>query len=446
MNALRTPKEYPNTVFSGQTLQLDATQHFDGPNGAKNDNFKDVGLTWSLTNKADVQKSASLNAKTGVLTVQPEVDKSKMLNIEVTGAGHKGELKDVRLEQITIKRIIVSQNAYSTRDDSDNTAVIAKATPGGSKLSVKQHNKKKNPVNIKVGGTKTFGLYAEAEGIEGNVAYALGWSVNNAKLARATKTASTGKITGIKKGEPIVKVTASQKIGTNKWKTVTINLKPSITVPSKTLKISTKGTAIADKNQTLTFKPVVDKGSTTKAADIEWTYALVGDTKSTKSFATPGKLQIEEGEFAGKTLLIKAKIKETGVSASMRMKVVEPSTSVKVKEGNMHYMDATPSKYNENYPFGGLVLTPIVNDNEPDPENKPDIAEVTYIMSREGVVRIVYNSDGTATVIPIVNVTENTKVVLTPVTADGKKGSRRVTVRVLNAGLLSPETAPSSIE
>lgn len=179
--------------------------------------------------------------------------------------------------------------------------------------------------------TKTFALYAKAEEdpeLGGkNAAFALGWTVNNAKSATDVKDETSGSIIGIKKGSPTITVCGSTMVN-GKYKATKVTLKASVTQPSTTIQLTTKNKA-AYANQTVSFNARLEKGSSTKAKDLEWTVTDLSDNNKKSSF-TNGKLKITYP--IGHQHMIRVRVKETGASASMKMWVVNKTTSVVIND------------------------------------------------------------------------------------------------------------------
>ena len=428
-------------AYSGQTVQLKATQEFKYKGI---DNFTDAGLKWEITNK-DGKKVASINKSTGVLTIKPDIKDVKTLTIKVSPSkkNSKGVIPatstvmTVNLIQVNITKIIVYENAKNNGATEDEAkGAIASVQLSGNKVTMVKHNAKTDPITVTVGGTKTFALYAEAEGLEGNAAYALGWTVNNAKLATDVKDEASGSIIGIKNGSPTITVCGSTKVN-GKFKATKVTLKASVTQPLKTIQLTTKNKA-AYANQTVSFKATLEKGSSTKAKDLEWTVTDLSDNNEKASF-TNGKLKITYP--VGHQLMIKVRVKETGASASMRMWVVNKTTSIVINDKDGKPIDRNKLSI-ENVTSADQLptLKPMVDGKTPGSEDHK-VANVTYTMNKQDYVRIVENADGTITLKPI----QNGTVKITPVSDDRKKGKAlTVTISGITLGD-NATTSPFSI-
>ncbi len=432
-------------AYSGQIIQLKATQKF---NEKGIDNFTDAGLKWEFAGAADTAgqsldakaagKVASINKSTGVLTVKPSLtykDRGKDIEIKEikvkvsaskknskgvvpSFSGNTNHEMTVKVKQVNITEIIVYPNA-AEGSGVDSSIAGLKFNAEKNRVDVTKKYNTRNPINVEVGGRKSFALYAKADEIEGNAAIALGWTVNNTKLATAMKEDTRGSILGIKKGSPTITVSGSTRVN-GKWKASKITMKVNVTQPSQTIQITTKNKA-AYKGQNVNFKAVLEKGSSTKANDLEWSVWDVTNNKKASSTISKGKLKIEDS--VGTQLMIKARIKDNGKSASMRMWVVEKTTEVTIEgsgivnnklsiDGNISSADQLPT------------LTVRVNGKEPGGDNGK-IANVNYTMNKQDYVRIIKNPDGTITLKPI----QEGKVTITPVSEDGKPG-KKLTVEV----------------
>ena len=450
--------ELPDNMqaYSGQMVQLTATQKFTEHG---KENFTDAGLKWEIigSNNAEdknavkaAKKVASINKSTGLLTVKADIKDVTSIKIKASGAkkdsnkqstSDKNDTMTVNLQQVDIKKIVVYPNAYGYEDSGVTAGSIAAVSnPTGSKIQTDvKFNAKNTPINVAVGDKKTFALYAEADIKEGNAADCLGWTVNNAKLAKAVKNPTSGSIEGVKRGSATITVSGSAKVK-NKWKVVKITMKASVTQPSKTIQLTSKKAVLYGKN--VSFKATLEKGSSTKAKDLEWTATNLSSGKNEKTVFKNGKWKVNYP--VGTEVLIRARVKETGISASMRLYVVNKTSKLTIndKDGNAiprnkYALDATKITLTEN-PY---TLQPMVNSTKLD-VTKHEMARVTYTMNKQDYVRIVENADGTITLKPI----QNGTVKITPVSTDGKKGTA-LTVTVSGVTLNEKaEGAPYSIQ
>lgn len=427
-------------AYSGQTVQLKATQKF-GNNGV--DNFTDAGLKWEITGKnaAVAKKVASVNKSTGVLTIKPDISvkvkgkpetvESIQIKVSPSKKNSKGVIPSVsdtvrvNLKQINVTEIVVYENARNnggTDKHKEGVIASAKLSDDGKKVIMEKHNAKKNPITVAVGDTKTFALYAKAVGdpeLEGkNAASVLGWTVNNTKSATAVKNDTSGSIIGIKKGSPTITVWGSTLVN-GKYKATKITLKASVTQPSKSIQLTTKNKG-AYPGQTVSFKATLEKGSSTKAKDLEWTVTDLSnnDSSGEKVSIKSGKLKIASDCPAGTRLMIRVRVKETGASASMRIWVVNKTSTVVIND-----KDGNPINRNkltiENVTSADQLptLKPMVDGKTPGSDDNK-VAKVTYTMNKQDYLRIVENADGTITLKPI----QKGTVKITPVSEDGKKG------------------------
>lgn len=457
--------ELPDNIqaYSGQMVQLTATQKFTEHG---KENFTDAGLKWEIIGsnggtdsaaKKLAKQVASINKSTGLLTVKADIKTAQSITIKASGAkkdsnkqstSDKNDTMTVDLKQVNVKKIVVYPNANNLEGavDGNNVptgavAAVELSANGNKVVTTKKYDTKK-PISVAVGDKKTFALYAEAE-VDGqpleNAAEVLGWTVNNIKLAKAVKNPTSGSIEGVKKGSATITVSGSAKVK-NKWKVVKITMKASVTQPSKTIQLTSKKAVLYGKN--VSFKATLEKGSSTKAKDLEWTATNLSSGKNEKAVFKNGKWKVNYP--VGTEVLIRARVKETGISASMRLYVVNKTSKLTIndKDGNAiprnkYALDATKITLTEN-PY---TLQPMVNSTKLD-VTKHEMARVTYTMNKQDYVRIVENADGTITLKPI----QNGTVKITPVSTDGKKGTA-LTVTVSGVTLNEKaEGAPYSIQ
>ena len=471
--------ENPAKVYSGQTVELGITQKFDDksgttPAGVCKDNFTDAGLTWEFTDynegdsaitKKEMAKVAKLNKKTGVLSVNPSITIGKgnsakeigMLAIKVSNAKAitktgkydigKGEIdnKDniitVPLEQIDITGITIYQN---TMVNNDKNILIASSCDG-SKVT---NGTTRAKTTIAVDATRTFGVVATARNEKGNIidnldgkpiAAALGWTVSNAKLANVTKGDSFGRVTAIKKGSPNIVISGSTKVK-GSYKAIKATVKLNVTQPTKSITLTTKNKDIPFKKGSVSFKATLDKGTSTKAGDIKWTVQKVGDSE-VKQLAS-GKLAFADADKknnkglytalalpaeAGGEYIIKASVAQSGISRSIKMKLVEPTYSVEVesvKQGDTEVTQNNKKAYDLDLKDGKVyTLDMLLKKDKQDSGAAPGgtRATVTYTVNKAGYVYIYGN-----TIQPL---QEGTGIKITPVSSDGKKG-KPITVNI----------------
>ena len=471
--------ENPAKVYSGQTVELGITQKFDDksgktPAGVCKDNFTDAGLTWEFTDynegdsaitKKEMAKVAKLNKKTGVLSVNPSITIGKgnsakeigMLAIKVSNAKAitktgkydigKGEIdnKDniitVPLVQIDITGITIYQN---TMVNNDKNILIASSCDG-SKVT---NGTTRAKTTIAVDATRTFGVVATARDEKGNtinnldgkpIAAALGWTVSNAKLANVTKGDSFGRVTAIKKGSPNIVISGSTKVK-GSYKAIKATVKLNVTQPTKSITLTTKNKDIPFKKGSVSFKATLDKGTSTKAGDIKWTVQKVGDSE-VKQLAS-GKLAFADADKknskglytalalpaeAGGEYIIKASVAQSGISRSIKMKLVEPTYSVEVKsvkQGDTEVTQNSKKAYDLDLEEGKVYTLDMLlkkDKNDSGAVQGGTRATVTYTVNKAGYVYIYGN-----TIEPL---QEGTGIKITPVSSDGKKG-KPITVNI----------------
>ncbi|MBD5487712.1 MAG: hypothetical protein HDR13_02830 [Lachnospiraceae bacterium] len=435
-------------LYSGQSIKLGSNQHF-AANGT--DNFTDAGLTWSFDGDkqevAKMKKVATINAKTGVLTIKPDVsafgesDRVKVTakNAKVIGKKDEAEYKkakelpsgntlEFKLTQIDITSIQVLEM---------NNAQIAGASGNGNKVTTA----KGATVTIAADTSRTYKVVAEAKitedgeeklvtALDGKpVATTLNWASSKDTLATATMDSNNGNgtVKGIKKGTPTITVSGATKKG-NKYVAIKATFKASVTVPTKSIVLSTKNSAIAatNKNQTITLKATLDKGTTSKAKDIVWTATRItkdgSNTPVPESDIKGGKLKLTKDKYeAGDKFIVTAKIANAGVQSSMELKVVVPSKKVQFVDNPESETQKKTLEFESSDADPAMIYTKVQTDNGwtvADDEN--NVAPVTYTVSKSGIVQLVDKK-----VTPIKKGT----VKITATTADGKKATLTVKVK-----------------
>lgn len=464
------------TAYSGQTVQLEADQYFKD-NGSKN--FTDAGLKWEVCDAAgstksdaakEMKKVASINAKTGALTIKPSISYKKgrntikvdelwvkASNSKKIGTGSaaiavgdkKSNIINIKLKQISITSITVYGSTAA------NAGPIVEMSPDGNN-NMKQT--KKVPVTLAIDSSRTYRIVAEGklEGAETASAYlpdgtpvaaALGWVSANTKVVKATKNTSTGSLAAIKKGKSDISITGSyEKNG--KYSAIKATFKANVTQPTKSLKLTTKSSVIAAKNGSVKFNATMDKGTSTRPNEIVWSVVRIrGEEKTPFTFKAGASINLplklnaadvnQNGTGYAKTIGVKpgdkftvtAKVVSSGLRTSKTVSAVEPSFGVKIGDlvsgdGKSALDDTgksatlTLSTDDDAY----YTMTPqiqlvrngdFVNVGD---SNHPNMAGVTYTVSKPGYVQIYGNR--------IYPLQKGNKVVkITPVSADGKKGT-----------------------
>lgn len=445
-------------LYSGQSIKLGSVQHF-AENGS--DNFTDAGLKWSFAgSNAEVKamkKVASINAKTGVLTIKPDITNVKdgTKTIKVTAANAKaigkkgdtgykktGEVKasnslDFDLKQVEFTKIVVFKNM------SKKSGQIAAAhVDGNQKVVVDEKNGKDT---IAVPKSKTYAVYAEAS-VDGKplskeeAIKALNWGSSSEKVAVASRNANgSGTVEAVKKGTATISVSGPVKNKSGKYVAMKTSFKASVTVPTKTLVLTTKNSAIAGtgKNQNIAIKATLEKGTTSKAKDIKWSAVriykdadgvehkdtITEQTGSKNNSVKGGKLVLKSGQYAvGDTFVVTARLVEAGVQTSMTLKVVKASGAVQFVENaeSDRKLPSLSMKSSDDKTYE--IFSKIRGSQKSDPWLTPDVddvAKVTYTVSKKGIVQLVGNK-----VTPI----KKGNVKITATTADGKKATLTVKV------------------
>lgn len=457
------------TLYSGQSIKLDATQYFaaEKGDGKKNANFTDAGLTWSFYGDKDavkaMKKAAKLNAKTGVLTINADVSGVEKIQVTATNAkkiGKKGDATEEKaktlepiskqpitfeLKQINITDITVYEN--TGKDAKPIAHVFVDNSGKKPKLVTEKIDKKASTVTIPAGTTRTYAVVAEGsvvgtgEKVAINAEDMLNWASAKEKVAVATRIngAKRGNVKAESKGSAKITVSGATTLdGGKKYKAISASFTASVTAPTKSIKLSTKNSAIqaTGKKQTVTIKAALDKGCTSKTKEIVWEARNITSDNTTLT-ATGGKVQLPIGSYkAGDIILVTAKIPSAGVQSRMTLKVVEPSIAVEIRngktEGAGEIFTVGKKKNNAEIKLSdattNLQMVSMVNvgtKTAPEwaaaggDEKHPNVANVTYTVNKKGIVQIV---DG-----EVKGIKAGT-VKITATTADGKKATLTVKV------------------
>ena len=462
------------TLYSGQSIKLDATQYFAAKKGddKENANFTDAGLTWSFYGDKDavkaMKKAAKLNAKTGVLTINADVSGVKEIKVTATNAkkiGKKGDATEEKaktlapigkqpipfeVKQINITDITIYENTKVNANNNYDGRVIAHVyvdkTGKKPKLVTEKIDKKVSTVTIPAGVTRTYAVVAEGsvvgtdEKVAINAEDMLNWASAKEKVAVATRIngAKRGNVKAESKGSAKITVSGATTLDDKKYKAISASFTASVTAPTKSIKLSTKNSAIqaTGKEQTVTIKAALDKGCTSKTKEIVWEARNITSDNTTLT-ATGGKVQLPIGSYkAGDIILVTAKIPSAGVQSRMTLKVVEPSIAVEIRngktEGAGEIFTVGKKKNNAEIKLSdattNLQMVSMVNvgtKTAPEwaaaggDEKHPNVANVTYTVNKKGIVQIV---DG-----EVKGIKAGT-VKITATTADGKKATLTVKV------------------
>ena len=456
------------TLYSGQSVKLDATQYFAAKKGddKENANFTDAGLTWSFDGDKDavkaMKKAAKLNAKTGVLTINADVSGVKEIKVTATNAkkiGKKGDATEEKaktlepigkqpitfeLKQINITNITVYEN--TGKDAKPIAHVFVDNSGKKPKLVTEKIDKKVSTVTIPAGTTRTYAVVAEGsvvgtgEKVAIDAEDMLNWASAKEKVAVATRIngAKRGNVKAESKGSAKITVSGATTLDGKKYKAISASFTASVTAPTKSIKLSTKNSAIqaTGKKQTVTIKAALDKGCTSKTKEIVWKARNI-TTDDTTLTATGGKVQLPIGSYkAGDIILVTAKIPSAGVQSRMTLKVVEPSIAVEIRngktEGAGEIFTVGKKKNNAEIRLSdattNLQMVSMVNvGTKTAPEwavaggdaSHSHVANVTYTVNKKGIVQIV---DG-----EVKGIKAGT-VKITATTADGKKATLTVKV------------------
>lgn len=432
-------------LYSGQTVKLGSDQEY-AANGS--DNFTETALAWAIegadnTETKKMKSVASINAK-GVLTIKPDLKGVTKIRVTATNAkaiGKKNVDKEYKkakempkkemvfnLTQIDITSITVYSNMYSNNK-------IAGALSDGSRVKTD----KGTDQTIAVDRSKTYKVVATAK-IDGKeidklpdgkpIATALSWVTSNDKIATARGNSNgSGTVAAVKKGKANISINGSAKKG-SKYVAIKATFKTNVTVPTKTLVLTTKNSAIAgtNKNQTITLKAALQKGTTSKAKDIVWTATRNGEkvsqtTSSKENSIKGGKLVLKKDKYnVGDTFVVTARLPEAGVQTSMTLKVVKASGKVQFVENESSdgkITSISKASTDDTFEIFSKIQVSGTTGWELPGSDEGKVAAVTYTVNKKGIVQLVGNK-----VTPI----KKGNVKITATTADGKKATLTVKV------------------
>ncbi len=439
------------TLYSGQSVELTDKLKVVQEFGDGNDNFTDAGLKWEFIDsqtpalsKKDMGKLATVS-KTGLLTVKPDLSPkgvtNKQLKLKVSNAKKIGktgavgskyaETGIISLKQVNIKNITVYRGLA---EGTNNIIAEAHVDSKNGRNSVKNDVKNKKET-ISLDGNKQYKIVAVGEiaGSGEEVTFeptdALGWTSSSTKVATANKNGAIGTVKAVKKGNATITICGSYDKGGNKYAAIKASFKVNVTQPTKSLTLTTKNTVLPNKkSQSVAIKAVLDKGTTTKAKDIQWSVVRKRDGALSDPIAlTNGKLPLKNdvedvdvsngklkavGSKVGDQFIVTAKIPSAGISKTITFTIVTESkkasvSGIKDKDGN----DVTIDKNKVTLQKGKTYsLSALINEDD-----KVDTKNVTYTVSKPGYVFIVGNQ-----MVPYMT---GTGIKITPVTPDGKKGT-----------------------
>lgn len=433
------------TLWSGQTLQLEVNKQY----GNAKDNIGNDKLKWYIVNKNDVEKFAKINATTGLLTIQPTVDETKIIEVAVQSAkkidggyvqSKEPESIQIGMKQANVAKIVVSENNES--DPLANAGYPGKAV--------------KKTVKIAAGKNKTYNVVAYDENnkttVDGTedgtpLAATLNWTSAKTKIATVSRVgASAGKVTTDKdgKGKSTITVSGATKKG-NTYKALKATFTVDVTRPTSTITLTTKTNAIKAasdvskrKAQSVSFSAKLDAKTTSKTSAIEWNVEQKdanGNSKSCVATIKKGKVSIprkSDGYAPGDQFVVTATLKDaddkSSVTATATVNVVSESYAVVIQDEKL----ATPAPFNKNKTVLSIgdsqligVMVDIGAKNSPnlqkpnykDLEKGKVAADVALSVNKAGIVQIKDNNNGTYSVYRI----KKGAVKITATTSDGKK-------------------------
>ena len=463
-------------LYSGQTIQLTANQKFE--NGGTV-NFTDAGLNWvfdggdegTTTEKnkriSAMKKVASLNAKTGVLTIKPDLGVSgapadKKIKIKVQNAkkigktGEPGYTNKVKSEdydsiefdltQINVKDIAVWSNTLSSQTPNRIAwATLKNGSPKDMKSDKDSGVKANNTVNIANDTSRTYRVVVDAEFTDGRkvpaeiAAKVIGWSSKNTKLVTVDPKGNTVTVKAIKKGKSTITASSAtlKKNSTTKYTAIKATFNANVTVPTKSITLSVKNQGIGWKNanQNVKVTAKLDKGTTNKAKEIVWN--AKGVTKDGEAIAVAsadvknGTLKLKKGNYnVGDVYTVTAKLPGTGVQTSIKVKIVEPTKKVQIvqnADSNEKFKNNKTQLYLADDETLDLV-TKVQKNGESTwviPTDENNRAVVTYTVKGD-CVQLIGDQD------KVIKVIKVGKATITAKTSDGKTAKLTVEVKAGN--------------
>lgn len=432
-------------LYSGQTFKLSTEQYYGKNKDSKDHpNFTETALKWDFVDAdgvtaRDMKKVASVNSK-GVLTIKPDLKGITTIKLSATNAkkiGKPGETGNAGAKTLTTDPVvfkltqmdITSITVYSNMIG--NTKIAGASSNNGTRVKTD----KGVDQNIAVDRSRTYRVVATAkfDGVEADtfpgtdtpVATALSWVSSNEKFATAFGNSNgSGTVKAVKKGKPTISINGSAKVG-NKYKAIKATFKANVTVPTKSIVLSTKNSGIAatNKNQTITVKATLDKGTTSKAKDIIWTAVRKQVDGTVTSVAAAdiknGKLKLKKdgGYVAGDEFIVTAKLVDAGVQSSIKLVVVKPTKTVQFVDASNAKITKLDKKVTDDTFTIQAMVQP--KDGSFTKPGEDDVANVKYTVNKKGIVQIIGNK-----VTPI----KKGKVTVTATTSDGKKGKLTINV------------------
>ena len=429
------------TLWSGQTLQLEVNKQY----GNAKDNIGNDKLKWYIVNKNDVKKFAKINATTGLLTIQPTVDKTKTIEVAVQSAKkidgdyvQSKEPKSIKIgmKQANVAKIVVFEN-------NENDPLANAGCPGKAV---------KKTVKIAAGKNKTYNVVAYDEnnkttvdGTEDGIPLAdtLNWTSAKTKIVTVSRVGDSGIVTTDKdgKGKSTITVSGATKKG-NAYKALKATFTVDVTRPTSTITLTTKTNAVKAasdvskrKAQSVSFSAKFDAKTTSKTSAIEWNVEQKdanGNSKSCVATIKKGKVSIpkkSDGYAPGDQFVVTATLKDaddkSSVTATATVNVVSESYAVVIQDEKLTTFNKNKMvlSIGESQPIGVMVDIGAKNSPNLQKPNYKDLekgivaADVALSVNKAGIVQIKDNNNGIYSVYRI----KKGAVKITATTSDGKK-------------------------
>lgn len=430
----------PDDLYSGQSVQLAA---------GRDQQLNKDAVKWSIKKVHDNKKNkdisnpnASINNK-GVLTIKPKLNTDYMtvtVVLETTRAKKPGTDEKFHAEaQIDV--IQSSMDGFTIEDDTGAAVATFKTEYklDGKVKSSKQTFKGTTNISVPKGRTYTAVVQEALNQDYAGGAETLVWKSKSDKIAKVEANGDgTARITAVAAGTTEITVSGvrveNKDDGTIKSaKTISAKFKVVVKQPTTSITIKTPSVVVkeANKDTSVTFKATQNKGA---KETITWSVQKNGaSVDDTIAKIKGSKVTLKKGKYqAGDVFTVTAK-SQSGVTATATIQVITASKGVRLvdENGEIFKYDQKKGKNSSKevknattLALGGRVtLVPQVdvglkngNDkvwlNANELKDSKKAADVTYSVSKKGIVQIVGN-----TVYRVGNGT----VRVTVKTADGKK-------------------------
>lgn len=436
----------PDELYSGQSVQLTALRDPVLNKDAVKWSVKKVEYEKNGETKTKTNPNASIN-KNGVLTIKPKLDSDYLdvtvvLETKATVKNDDGVKVPVCSAEETICIKQSSMDGFTITDDEGTPVAKFETTyKDNGKVKASKQTIKNKTTNISVPKGRTYTATVDsAPGQDyAGGAETLVWTSKSNKIAKvAANGDGTATITAVAAGTTTITVSGiraeNNEDGSIKSaKAIKVTFKVAVKQPATSLTIKTPSVVVKEaknKNANVSFKITQNKGAKEK---IDWSVVKNGEKNdAAATVTTKGKVTLKKNQYvAGDVFTVTAKAKESGVTAKATIKIITPSTGVRVvnENGDTFSYDQKKGKSGKKTVNNATTLdlgdsvtlypqVKVATSSDPvwqDPDTTEDgktTAGVTYSVNKKGIVQIVGNT---------VYRVNNGTVKVTVKTADGKK-------------------------